>query len=85
MSMDEIDAFDLKEIVRKAGEKAEKERIQQVLLETWWNRQRAARLLQVSYRTLLFKIAKYRLNSTSPIFMSKFSGTHAILYGRKEI
>ena len=83
--MDEMDDFDLKEIVGKAGEKAEKERIQQVLLETRWDHKRTARLLQVSYKTLLFKITKYRLNSIGPTFMSKFSGTHAILYGRKEI
>ena len=83
--MDEMDTFDLKEIGRRAGERAEREWIQQVLLETCWNRTRAARLLQVSYKTLLFKITKYRLNSLGPMFMSKFSGTHAILYGRKEI
>jgi DNA-binding NtrC family response regulator len=83
--MDERDDFDLKEISRRVGEKAEKEWIQQVLLETCWNRKRAARLLQISYETLLFKITKYRLNSTGPVFMSKLSGTNAILYGRKEI
>ena len=83
--MDEMDDFDLKEIVGKAGEKAEKERIQQVLLETRWNRKKAARLLQVSYKTLLFKITKYRLHSISPIFMSKFPGTNASLYERTEI
>jgi len=82
--MDEMGAFDLKGIARRAGEKAEKEWIQQVLLETCWNRKRAARLLQVSYETLSLKITKYRLNLTYPIFMSKFTGTDAILYGRKE-
>ena len=61
--MAEIETFDLKEIGRRAGEKAEKEWIEQALLETSWTRTRAARLLQVSYKTLLFKITKYRLQS----------------------
>jgi DNA-binding NtrC family response regulator len=84
--MDERDDFDLKEIGRRAGEKAEKEWIQQVLFGTGWNRKRTARLLQISYKTLLSKIIKYRLNSISPIFMSKFPDTHASLNNeRKEI
>jgi len=83
--MDEMDDFDLKEIVGKAGEKAEKERIQQVLLETRWDHKRTARMLQVSYKTLLLKIAKHRLDSIGPVFVSRLSGTHAILYGRKEV
>jgi len=83
--MDERDDFDLQKISREAGEKAEKELIQQVLLETCWNRKRAARLLHVNYETLLLKIKKHRLNPICPVVMSKFRGTHAILYGRKEI
>ncbi len=83
--MADIETFDLKEISRRAAEKAEKEWIQQALLETRWNRKKAARLLQVSYKTLLFKITKYRLHSISPIFMSKFPGINASLYGRTEI
>jgi DNA-binding NtrC family response regulator len=83
--MDEIDTFDLKKIGKRAGEKAEKERIEEVLLETCWNRKRAARLLQVSYKTLLFKITKYQLNSVSPVFMSKYFGENVSPYGRKEI
>jgi DNA-binding NtrC family response regulator len=69
--MDEMDTFDVKAIGRSAGEKAEKEWIQQVLVETRWNRKKAARLLQVSYKTLLFKITKYRLNSVSPIYKGR--------------
>ena len=83
--MGERDDFDLKEIGRRAAEKAEKVWIERTLLETCWNRKKAARLLGVSYRTLLVKIARYRLNSVSPIFMSTTWGAQASLYGRKEI
>ena len=83
--MDEIDTFDLKKIGKRAGEKAEKERIEQVLIEMRWNRTETARLLRVSYKTLLSKIVKYRLNSVSPILMSKYLGKNVSLYGQKEI
>ena len=56
--------FDLKEIGRKAGEAAEKEHIKNTLSYTNWNRKAAARLLQVSYKALLYKIEKYELNGS---------------------
>ena len=46
----------LKEIARSAARAAEREAIARVLDETGWNRVRAARLLRVSYRALLYKI-----------------------------
>ena len=46
----------LKEIARSAARAAEREAIARVLEETGWNRVRAARLLRVSYRALLYKI-----------------------------
>ncbi len=55
-------AFNLKDLGKRAAEDAEKEIIQSTLLETHWNRKRAAVLLQVSYKALLYKIQKYRLN-----------------------
>lgn len=54
--------FNLKEVGRKAVESAEKEVIQTTLQETHWNRKETARLLQVSYKSLLYKIEKYHLN-----------------------
>ena len=54
--------FCLKELGKKAAETAEKEVIQNVLLETHWNRKEAARVLRVSYKALLYKIEKYHLN-----------------------
>ena len=55
------DTFGLKELGRRAAEAAEKEVIKNVLQETHWNRKEAARLLCVSYKALLYKIQKYRL------------------------
>jgi DNA-binding NtrC family response regulator len=83
--MNERDDFDLKEIGRRAAESAEKEWILKVLVETCWNRKRTARLLQVSYKTLLSKIVRYRLNSVTPIIVSRHLNSNAYLYGRKEI
>jgi two-component system response regulator AtoC len=55
-------SFNLKEVGKSAAEVAEKEIIQSTLQETHWNRKQAAELLRVSYKTLLYKIQKYRLN-----------------------
>ena len=46
----------LKDIARKAAQIAEKEAILQALEQTQWNRVRAAKLLDISYRALLYKI-----------------------------
>ncbi|MCG6925595.1 MAG: sigma 54-interacting transcriptional regulator [Acidobacteria bacterium] len=47
---------DLKEIARAAARKAERDAILAALGETRWNRSQAARLLGVSYKTLLTKM-----------------------------
>jgi transcriptional regulator with PAS, ATPase and Fis domain len=62
MSSSGTDIFSLKEVGKKAAEAAEKETIQSVLQETHWNRKEAAKLLHVSYKALLYKIQKYRIN-----------------------
>jgi two-component system, NtrC family, response regulator AtoC len=41
---------------RAASQKAERELILQALERTHWNRKRAARDLQISYKSLLYKI-----------------------------
>jgi two-component system response regulator AtoC len=46
----------LREVGRRAAQEAEREAIEQVLQHTNWNRKQAARLLGVSYKTLLHKI-----------------------------
>ncbi len=60
----EKEAFDLKDLRKRVVEEAEKEIIRNALLETHWNRRRAARLLRVSYRALVYKIQKYRLDGS---------------------
>jgi transcriptional regulator with PAS, ATPase and Fis domain len=62
ISLPDPKAFDLKEIGRKAAETAEREHIRNTLTYTNWNRKAAAKLLQVSYKALLYKIEKYRLD-----------------------
>jgi DNA-binding NtrC family response regulator len=46
----------LKVAARAASKKAEREMIMQALERTRWNRKRAARELQISYKSLLYKI-----------------------------
>lgn len=58
--------FNLKYAGKKAAEEAEKEIIQFTLQGTHWNRKKAARLLHVSYKSLLYKIEKYHLGDSGP-------------------
>jgi two-component system response regulator AtoC len=51
----------LKEVKKKAANKAEGKLISEVLRETDWNRKRAAKLLQISYKALLYKIKELNL------------------------
>jgi two-component system response regulator AtoC len=53
----------LKKVGREAAELAEKNVIQGTLQETHWNRKKSAQLLGVSYKALLYKIQKYRLDA----------------------
>jgi two-component system response regulator AtoC len=50
------DVLSLRDISRKAAQSAERSAILQALEATRWNRARAAKLLNVSYRSLLYKI-----------------------------
>ena len=58
--VEEIDPTDdripLREIGKRAAREAEREVLQRVLYQTNWNRKKAARILEVSYKTLLQKI-----------------------------
>ena len=51
----------LREVGRRAALEAEREAIEQALLLTNWNRKHAARVLGVSYKTLLQKIHECEL------------------------
>jgi len=48
--------YSLKDLRKKASRKAERDAIADVLCYTDWNRRKAAALLKISYRTLLYKI-----------------------------
>ena len=52
----------LKEVSKIAQRKAEKEMIGRVLLQTRWNRRKAAEVLDISYKALLYKIKECGLN-----------------------
>ncbi len=54
-------ALPLREVGRRAALEAERQVIEQALLRTGWNRKRAARLLGVSYKTILQKIRECEL------------------------
>lgn len=53
---DEPRSFSLKAAARTASRKAERDLIAKALERTHWNRKRAARDLQISYKSLLYKI-----------------------------
>jgi two-component system response regulator AtoC len=56
----------LKDIARQAAHAAERQAILLVLERTAWNRVRAAKLLEISYRALLYKIKGLGLDSLRP-------------------
>jgi transcriptional regulator with PAS, ATPase and Fis domain len=60
----------LKSLVQNAKGAAERNAITAALEETRWNRKAAARLLKVSYRTLLYKIEQYHMSP--PAYPSSF-------------
>jgi two-component system response regulator AtoC len=53
----------LKEVKKEAIKKAEKKLIRSVLAETGWNRKQAAKLLQISYKALLYKIKDHNIDA----------------------
>ncbi|MEW5795108.1 MAG: sigma-54 dependent transcriptional regulator [Candidatus Zixiibacteriota bacterium] len=57
--------YSLKGRVGRKVAAEEKRLIAEVLTKTNWNRRKAAELLDISYRSLLYKIKDYNLNSTS--------------------
>jgi len=56
----------LKDVARQAARSAEREAIAKVLEETRWNRVKAAKLLKISYRALLYKIKDVGLDRPRP-------------------
>jgi len=58
----EAGASDLKSLVQSVKGEAEKNAITAALERARWNRKAAARLLKVSYRTVLYKIEQYQIS-----------------------
>jgi len=53
----DLASFSLKKIRKNITDKVEKEAISYVLGKTGWNRSNAAKILKISYKTLLYKIS----------------------------
>jgi DNA-binding NtrC family response regulator len=53
----------LRSLIQRVKSEAEKNAIAAALEKTAWNRKAAARLLDVSYRTVLYKIEQYKMTS----------------------
>jgi len=61
---DPEDGYSLKARIGKTVAAEEKRLIAEVLNKTNWNRRKAADLLDISYRSLLYKIKDYKLNAS---------------------
>lgn len=59
----DFSSLSLKEIKKKATDQAEKGAISYVLGKTNWNRSKAAKILKISYKTLLVKISELNINA----------------------
>lgn len=59
-------AESLKSLIQGVKGEAERSAIGAALMRTGWNRKAAARLLKVSYRTLLYKIEQYKMRAPQP-------------------
>ncbi len=64
----------LKSLVQTVKLEAEKNAIAAALEKTGWNRKAAARLLKVSYRSLLYKIDQYHMKSPDSAFLPGGAG-----------
>jgi two-component system response regulator AtoC len=71
----------LKSLVQSVKCEAEKNAIGAALERTGWNRKAAARLLEVSYRTLLYKIEQYHMTAAER-FISPLPGERLVLQGQ---
>jgi DNA-binding NtrC family response regulator len=75
----------LKSLVASVTCEAERNAIAAALERTGWNRKAAARLLKVSYRTILYKIEQYEMRSpeTSSLSVHGFKVTRTDLRAGK--
>ncbi len=67
----------MKSLIHSIKCETERNAIGLALDKTGWNRKAAARLLKVSYRTLLYKIDQYQMTSSETVLFQResfFSG-----------
>jgi DNA-binding NtrC family response regulator len=72
---DDSGSKSLKSLIRDVKSQAERNAIAAALERTGWNRKAAARLLKVSYRTMLYKIEQYRMSSSEPFSVPFVNGS----------
>jgi two-component system, NtrC family, response regulator AtoC len=70
----------LKSLIQGIKSEAEQNAINAALKRTGWNRKAAARLLRVSYRTLLYKIEQYQMRAPEP-YLSPLPAGEFSLFG----
>ena len=73
----------LKSLVQSVKLEAEKNAIAAALDQTGWNRKAAARLLKVSYRTLLYKIEQYHMRASDAVPFAGVNGAKKNGHGFK--
>src|SRR5271170_2464992 len=64
----------LRSLVQSVKTEAERNAIAAALEKTGWNRKAAARLLKISYRTLLYKIEQYQMRSSDSSLLPGSTG-----------
>lgn len=78
----------LKSLIQGVRWEAERNAIAAALLQTGWNRKAAARMLKVSYRTMLYKIEQYKMRAPqpylSPVPAREFSAYETDYEGKPE-
>lgn len=68
----------LRSLIQSVKSEAEKNAIAAALEKTGWNRKAAARLLNVSYRSVLYKIEQYQMTSPDSHLYSKANGVKRV-------
>ena len=56
LSIEDLSTISMKKVKQEVTGRIEKRIISQVLKHTGWNRSKAAKILKISYKTLLYKI-----------------------------
>lgn len=59
----QIDEYNLKKISKKASSDAQRRVIREVLEKVNWNKKKAAKILKISYKALLYKIKELKIDA----------------------